>query len=172
MGILGFARVATLAGAASLGFASAAAAQEGVFMKDFLGSIGIIPKERPAIDYRERAPLVLPPKMELREPAGPAALRPATRNGRPTPKSSRRARREADARMPVTETEARRMDRTRRSRPRDPAGPAPRRRGADGPVVRRGDNSRDELLVRPDELRGEEQGRDGARRWTSRTAPA
>ena len=49
--------------------AAGARAEEGVLMKSILGTIGIIPEDRPAIDYRERAPLVLPPRMDLREPA-------------------------------------------------------------------------------------------------------
>lgn len=53
---------------------SGASAQEGVEMKNILGAIGIIPKDPPQIDYRERAPLVLPPKMELRTPANPASV--------------------------------------------------------------------------------------------------
>src|SRR5215218_8128428 len=39
-------------GALALG-ATGASAQEGVVMKNILGSIGIIPKDRPKIDYRE-----------------------------------------------------------------------------------------------------------------------
>lgn len=54
--------------------ATGASAQEGVAMKNLLGSIGIIPKDPPKIDYRQRAPLVLPPKMELRPPAEPGAV--------------------------------------------------------------------------------------------------
>jgi hypothetical protein len=154
MGILGFARVATLAGAASLGFASAAAAQEGMFMKDFLGSIGIVPKERPVIDYRERAPLVLPPKLELRDPAGPAAMQ-ATHPQWPTdPDVVAARRREADARTPVTQTERRRLDQNPTLSVHEiRQGRRPGAEVPNGPVVRRGDNSRDELLVHPDELR-------------------
>jgi hypothetical protein len=58
------------AGALALVFAaSSASAQEGEAIKSLLGSIGIIPKEKEPIIYNERAPLVLPPKMELRPPA-------------------------------------------------------------------------------------------------------
>jgi hypothetical protein len=45
-----------------------AAAQEGVFMKDILGTLGIIDQERDPIDYRARAPLVVPPASKLPEP--------------------------------------------------------------------------------------------------------
>ena len=51
--------------------ATGASAQEGEGVKSLLGAIGIIPKEKPPINYSERAPLVLPPKMELRAPAAP-----------------------------------------------------------------------------------------------------
>ena len=77
MKILDFARFAALFASATLLAATGASAQEGMFAKDLLGSVGIIPKERPRIDYRERAPLVLPPKMELRDPADPQALHAA-----------------------------------------------------------------------------------------------
>lgn len=60
--------------AAALIAASGASAQEGVAMKNLLGSIGIIPKDPPKIEYRERAPLVLPPKMELRAPVDPTSV--------------------------------------------------------------------------------------------------
>jgi len=83
MNILDFARCAALFASATLLAATGAGAQEGMFAKDLLGSVGIIPKERPRIDYRERAPLVLPPKMELRR-----ASTPRTRNGRTIPMSS------------------------------------------------------------------------------------
>lgn len=71
---MGFVRLAIGAGALVLVGASGAVAQEGVMVKSLLGAVGIIPKERPRIDYRERAPLVLPPKLELRAPARAAEL--------------------------------------------------------------------------------------------------
>jgi len=83
MNILDFARVAALFASATLLAATGASAQEGMFAKDLLGSVGIIPKERPRIDYRERAPLVLPP---IRR-----ASTPRTRNGRTIPMSSPRS---------------------------------------------------------------------------------
>ncbi|MFT0890784.1 hypothetical protein [Pseudochelatococcus sp. G4_1912] len=45
----------------------------GVFMKDVLGKLGIIEGEAPRIDYRERAPLVLPPNGALPAPRTGAA---------------------------------------------------------------------------------------------------
>jgi hypothetical protein len=44
--------------------AGSAQAQQGVFMRDTLSSIGLIEPEKPAITYRERAPLVMPPKLD------------------------------------------------------------------------------------------------------------
>jgi hypothetical protein len=51
----------------------ASADGDGETMKSILGAIGIIPRERPPIEYRERAPLVVPPKLELRAPLDPNA---------------------------------------------------------------------------------------------------
>ena len=62
------------AGALVLLGATGAAAQEGVVVKSLLGAVGIIPQSRPPIEYRERAPLVLPPKIQLRPPASPTDL--------------------------------------------------------------------------------------------------
>jgi hypothetical protein len=155
MRILDFGRVAALAGVATLGLATAAAAQEGMFMKDLLGSVGIIPKERPPIEYRERAPLVLPPKLELPNPADPrtVAANPQWPND-PDALAARRAA--AEAGLPVTETEKRRLDRNPTlsineiRQGRRPGAEVP-----NTPVVRRGDNARDALLLTPDELRAQ-----------------
>ena len=72
--------------------ATGASAQEGEAVKSLLGSIGIIPKEKPPINYSERAPLVLPPKMELRAPARSAQRRDPTPTGRRIPTSPPPAR--------------------------------------------------------------------------------
>jgi hypothetical protein len=139
---------------AALTLASGASAQEGVFMKDFLGSIGVIPKERPPINYRERPPLVLPPKMELREPANPNAVQAANPQWPNDPDVAAARRREAEARLPVTQSEKRRLDQNATlsiheiRQGRRPGAEVP-----NAPVVRRGDIARDALLVSPDELR-------------------
>jgi hypothetical protein len=103
------AALAAVALAAGIVAAPQAMAQEGVAMRSFLGSIGLVEPERPEIIYRERAPLVVPPKMELRPPEAPGAV--ATRNPQwpndPDVVSSRA--READARTPTTERERFRM---------------------------------------------------------------
>src|ERR671917_317194 len=88
-----------------------AAAQEGVLIKDFLGSIGVIDKEKDAIDYRERAPLVLPPRMDLREPAAPGSVQARNPQWPNDPDVAARKRQAAEDRAPVTDTEARRMTR-------------------------------------------------------------
>jgi hypothetical protein len=84
--------------------ASGASAQEGEAMKSILGSIGIIPKEKPPIVYNERPPLVLPPKLDLPPPAPGGA---EARNGNwpkdPDVAAARKA--SAEARTPYTSSE-------------------------------------------------------------------
>ncbi|MDF2812170.1 MAG: hypothetical protein K0S56_3201 [Microvirga sp.] len=81
--------------------ASGASAQEGEAVKSLLGSIGIIPKEKPPINYNERPPLVLPPKMELRAPA-PSRGAEANANWPKDPDVAAARRAAADARAPAT----------------------------------------------------------------------
>jgi hypothetical protein len=69
-----FVRLAIGAGVLVLVGATGAVAQEGVVVKSLLGAVGILPKDRPPIQYNERAPLVLPPKLDLRPPASPTDL--------------------------------------------------------------------------------------------------
>ena len=52
----------------------AAAQEEGAAVKSLLGSMGIIPKDPPRIDYRERAPLVVPPQLNLPPPVDSKAV--------------------------------------------------------------------------------------------------
>jgi hypothetical protein len=99
-------RVFGCAGALALLLAaSGASAQEGEVVKSLLGSIGIIPKEKPPIVYNERAPLVLPPKLDLPPPAPGGG--PEARNGNwpkdPDVAAARKAA--ADARTPYTSTD-------------------------------------------------------------------
>ena len=101
---IGLVRLAIGAGALVVLGATGAAAQEGVLVKSLLGAVGIIPQARPPIQYHERAPLVLPPKMELRAPASPAAVE-ANANW-PKDPDARAARKEAyEARAPERLTE-------------------------------------------------------------------
>jgi len=156
MNILDFARFAALFASVTLLAATGASAQEGMFAKDLLGSVGIIPKERPRIDYRERAPLVLPPKMELRDPADPQALHAANPQWPNDPDVAAAKRREADARTPVTQTERRRVEQNATLSIEEIR--SGRRAGAgipDAPVVRRGDSSREDTWIHPDQLRRE-----------------
>lgn len=44
----------------SLAFITSSYAQEGVFMRQFLGQIGLLPEEKDPIDYKERPALVVP----------------------------------------------------------------------------------------------------------------
>jgi hypothetical protein len=155
MRIIAFARLAALAAVAALASAGGAAAQEGMFMKDLLGSMGIIPKERPPINYRERAPLVLPPKVELPPPAEAGAVMAAHPQWPNDPDVVAARRAAADARAPITENEK------RRSLGQNPTLSiheirAGRRAGAEipnAPVETRLGNARDALLVSPNELR-------------------
>jgi hypothetical protein len=86
--------------------ASGASAQEGEVVKSILGSIGIIPKEKPPIIYNERAPLVLPPSLDKLPPPAPGGG-PEARNANwpkdPDVIAARKAAQEA--RTPYTETE-------------------------------------------------------------------
>lgn len=88
--------------ALSLCAVTGAEAQEGVLMKNILGSMGFLDKDEPAIDYRERAPLVLPPNLgHMPAPQNPEAVatrHPAWPND---PDVAARKRAAAAARKPV-----------------------------------------------------------------------
>lgn len=85
--------------------ASGASAQEGEVVKSLLGSIGIIPKEKPPINYNERAPLVLPPKMDLRAPAPGAGAEARNGNWPKDPDVAAARKAAAEARAPYTSTD-------------------------------------------------------------------
>jgi hypothetical protein len=99
--------VASLTAAA---LATAAQAQEGVLVKDLLGAIGIINEDKEAIDYRERAPLVLPPRMDLREPAAPGSVQARNPQWPNDPDIIARKNQAAEDSLPVTETDRYRMN--------------------------------------------------------------
>lgn len=64
---------------ASLGLvlaASPATAQQGVFMRDTLSTIGLIEPEKPVINYQERAPLAMPPSLTRPGLAKPGPAKP------------------------------------------------------------------------------------------------
>jgi hypothetical protein len=100
-------RLARMGLAVGLVVASAAlstgarAAEEGELMKSLLGSMGIIAEDKPTIEYRERAPLVLPPRMDLRDPVAPGSVQ--ARNGQwpNDPDLAAERRRDAEARLPA-----------------------------------------------------------------------
>jgi hypothetical protein len=85
--------------------ATGASAQEGEVVKSLLGSIGIIPKEKAPIVYNERAPLVLPPKMELRAPAAGGGAEARNGSWPKDPDVEARRKDAADARTPWTNSE-------------------------------------------------------------------
>jgi hypothetical protein len=147
-------RIAIGAGALVLaGLSGASAQEEGVAMKSILGAIGIIPKDRPPINYRERAPLVLPPKMELRAPVEPGAVEGRVANW-PNDPDVAAARSEArEARMSETQRQAYKLNKGDRLSIEEMR--AGRRVGAEevaiDPASR--DNRSDKSRMSPDELR-------------------
>ena len=146
---LGLVTASLMAGALGTG----AQAQEGVLVKNFLAAIGAIDQEKEPIQYRERAPLVLPPRMELREPAQPGSVQASNPQWPNDPDVAARKRQAAEERLPVTDTEERRMNRenARLSVEEMRAG---RRAGAEvptAPVSRTPDNA----WIHPDILRAQ-----------------
>lgn len=95
------------AGALLLAALSGAQAQEeeGVAAKSILGALGIIPKDRPQIDYRERAPLVLPPKTDLPQPVDSAAIETRVANWPKDPDVASRRKADSEARKGWHQTE-------------------------------------------------------------------
>lgn len=131
-----------------------AAAEEGMFFKDMLGTIGIIPKSKEPIAYRDRAPLVVPPKTELRTPGTRtgAAANAAWPND---PDVAARRRAAAEAAEPVTQSEKRRMsgDNNVRLTPQELQAGRVASSAAPIPGTHRGDSARDVLYLTPDQLR-------------------
>jgi hypothetical protein len=80
-----------------------AAAQEGEIVKRVLQGIGLAPSERDPFDYRERAPLVVPPKMTLPPPQAPGTARTAAWPSDPDVVARRAAA--VKARKPVVDGE-------------------------------------------------------------------
>jgi hypothetical protein len=68
------AAIFALALAASAFMVAPAAAQEGSLTRNILGIFGLTAPDRPTIEYRERAPLVVPPGRDLPPPVSPEAL--------------------------------------------------------------------------------------------------
>lgn len=127
-------------------------AEEGVAFKNLMGNIGILPKDRDPIPYRERAPLVIPPKVALPPPAtSSVAANPQWPND---PDVASLKRRRDEERRPVTWSETRRMsDNNPILRPNEiQAGRVDVPSGV-VPGSHRGDNARDVLLLSPEQMR-------------------
>lgn len=109
--------------------AGGAQAQQGVFMRDALSNIGLIEPEKPAITYRERAPLVMPPKLDGR--ALPPPRQPeASAQWPKDPEVVQRQREREEARKPIARGAQGRVDDNNMTlsidEMRGDAGPAPR----------------------------------------------
>lgn len=108
---IGIARIGLVAASLMAApFTTAAVAQEGELAKKVLGSLGVIPEDKDPIDYRERAPLVLPPRMDLREPAAPGSVQARNPQWPNDPDVQARKRQGAEDRTPITQTERHRMN--------------------------------------------------------------
>jgi hypothetical protein len=144
--------------------AAPAAAQEGSIFTSILGAVGIMEPEREEIEIRERPPLVVPPQMTLRTPKDPNRLA-ADPNWPRDPDVIERKRRAADARIPVTETERRRLEQDPRLNYQQMRAvrSAPGQQAANTPRGSVGDDNREELYWRP-----MEEGRRSAAAYRSR----
>jgi hypothetical protein len=94
--------------------ATGASAQEGEGMKSILGAIGIIPKEKDPIVYNERAPLVLPPSMNLPAPAPGGGAEARNGNWPKDPDVAARRKAAAEARTPFTESDSYKLNEGKR----------------------------------------------------------
>jgi hypothetical protein len=147
-------RVAIGAGALILaGLSGASAQEEGVAMKSILGAIGIIPKDRPPINYRERAPLVLPPKLELRAPVDQAAVESRVANWPKDPDVAAARAEAIEARTPETQRESYKLNKGDRLSIEEIR--AGRRIGSNVAAIDPAtqDNRADKSRMSPDELR-------------------
>lgn len=136
-------------------FVTPAFAEEGMFFKDMLGSVGIVPKEKAPIAYRDRPNLMVPPKTGLRSPgtSTSAAGNPAWPTD-PDVAAQRRAAEEGTT--PRTLTDKYRMSSTHGERltPAElQAGRVANNGSAPTPESHRGDSARDVLYLSPDQLR-------------------
>jgi hypothetical protein len=92
---------ASLIGAAFAGAAISGARAEDSIFADVLSTIGMLPSSHAAIEYRERAPLVLPPSRDLPPPEAPAT----TDASWPKDPDVERARRDIeDEKLPATQS--------------------------------------------------------------------
>jgi len=156
---IGIARIGLVAaGLTAVALMTSAQAQEGELVKKLLSGIGVVPEERDPIEYRERAPLVLPPRMDLRDPAQPGSAAARNPQWPNDPDVAERRRRDAEARTPISESDRNRMN-GKNNRLSIEEMRAGRRAGAEVPTapVSRSDNAH---WINPDVLRAQEaQGR-------------
>lgn len=137
----------------------AQAQQQGEFMRNTLSTLGLIEPERPSIAYRERAPLVMPPKLD-----GNALPAPQARGASPQwpkdPEVRQRERALEEARRPTPRGGQGRYNDNNATLTIDEMRSG-RRAGAEiptEPVSRPGDNTRESTWLNPfGLLRGEEK---------------
>ena len=114
-------------------------------LKICFGAMGLIAEDKEPIGYRERTPLVLPPRrMGLREPARPETAQGRSGHWPQDPDVAARKRRKADVRVPVTDESQRALDETYRSSAivEERVGRSAGAKVPDGPVVRESDSAR------------------------------
>jgi hypothetical protein len=143
-------RIIRAAGVAVLLVSASGASAEGdgETMKSLLGAIGIIPRERPPIEYRERAPLVVPPKLELRAPLDPNAAQARAANWPQDPEVAARRRDAAEARKLLSNNSRLTPDEIQAGRRAGAASAS----DAEARATREGDFSR----MTPDQLRAQD----------------
>lgn len=137
-----------------LGASPLRAAEEGVAFKNMMANMGLIAPEKDPIRYRERAPLVLPPRMALPDPTAPASMAANNPAWPKDPDVESKKRRAAEERTPVTYSETRRMsDNNTRLTPDELRAGRSASLGAPlDPKLHRGDNARDVLILTPQEM--------------------
>jgi len=133
--------------------AARAQQQRGELMRDTLSTLGLIEKEQPAINYHERAPLVMPPKLDGKS-LPPPRPRAASPQWPKEPEVLQRERDEAERRLPRGNQMQGRYNDNNATASIDEMR-AGRRAGAQIPTENErkpGDNNRDSFWVNPFEL--------------------
>jgi hypothetical protein len=129
------------------------AQQRGELMRDTLSNLGLLEKEQPAINYHERPPLVMPPKLDGKALPAPRA-RTASPQWPKEPEVVQRERDDAERRLPRgSQIQGRyndnnataSIDEMRSGRRADAQIPT-------APERKPGDNNRDSFWVNPLEL--------------------
>jgi hypothetical protein len=153
----GLVLAAALGGLSAASTGPAYADGDGVWFKNFLGTLGIIESERAPIEYRERPPLVVPPEIKLRPPVPREAVEANPQWPRDPDVRAARRRAAEERRLPTESTTRRLNSNETRLTPDELR--ATRRAGAaipNGPedTSRKGDG-RDSYWVRPDFLKAQ-----------------